>query len=136
MARGQQGLRWGIALAAVLALLQPALVTFDIDLSGWRADHGHLFGSSATGAVPDHAHPYDEGYAHDHGENGDSASADAVSESDVVFVSGDDVTSNAMPAATRVVLTPPLASTDGQIVLAAEAPSDVAIQPPAPPPRV
>ncbi len=135
VARGRQGLRWAIALAAVLALLQPALVAFDIELSGWRVDHGHLF-TSASGALHDHDHPYDHTHSHDdHGEAGTDADGDSV-DSGVVFVSGDDVTSSVMPSSAVVAgaprLTPPLRA----VLERADTPSDVAIGPIAPPPRV
>lgn len=136
VARGRQGLRWAIALAAVLALLQPALVAFDIELSGWRVDHGHLF-TSASGALHDHDHPYDHDHSRGgHGETGTDADRDSDADSGVVFVSGDDVTSSVMPSSAVVAdaprLTPPLRA----VLEGADTPSDVAIGPVAPPPRV
>ena len=130
----QRRLRWCLSLAAAIALLQPALVAFDVDLSGWLPDHDHL--TTAAGAhAADHAHPYD--HHHDaSGEHADSPGAGDEAGAEIVFVSGDDAAGTALPASTRMLLDLPRSPSTECCDVGGAAPVGLVVAPAAPPPRI
>lgn len=129
--QARERLRWCVSLIAALALLQPTLVAFDLDLSGWRPDHGHL--TAAAGAVPAHEHPYD--HTHSGERPGAAAGGDQV-ETSVVFVSSDDATGSPILVIGIVSLAPHLSPSSEVAAAGDDAPLSFVIEPPAPPPRI